>query len=49
MKGKDAYSFEIDLAHRIGKGGFGHVFRATRKHDQQVFAIKRSKDPLSLL
>jgi hypothetical protein len=49
MKGRDAYTFEIDLAHRIGMGGFSHVFRATRNHDQQDFAIKRSKDPLTLL
>ena len=29
-------------------GGFAHVFRATRKHDQQVFALKRSKDAVEL-
>ena len=30
-------------------GGFGNVFRAVRKYDQQVFAIKRSKDAVELL
>ena len=30
-------------------GGFAHVFRATRRHDQQVFALKRSKDALEFL
>ena len=30
-------------------GGFAHVFRAVRKYDQQLFAIKRSRDPLDLL
>jgi hypothetical protein len=30
-------------------GGFAYVFRAIRKHDQQVFAIKRSKDAVELL
>ena len=30
-------------------GGFAQVFRAVRKHDQQVFAIKRSKDEINLL
>jgi serine/threonine protein kinase len=30
-------------------GGFAHVFRATRKHDQQVFALKRSKDAVEFL
>ena len=27
-------------------GGFAHVVRATREHDQQVFALKRSNDRL---
>ena len=30
-------------------GGFATIFRATRKHDQQVFAIKRSMLPVELL
>ena len=30
-------------------GGFAHVFRAVRKHDQQVFALKRSKDAVEFL
>jgi serine/threonine protein kinase len=29
-------------------GGFAHVFKAIRKHDQQEFAIKRSRDELDL-
>ena len=30
-------------------GGFAYVFKAIRKHDQQVFAIKRSREELDLL
>jgi serine/threonine protein kinase len=30
-------------------GGFAQVFRAVRKHDQQVLAIKRSKDEIEFL
>ena len=30
-------------------GGFAHVFRAVRKHDKQIFAIKRSKDAIDFL
>jgi serine/threonine protein kinase len=30
-------------------GGFAHVFRAIRKHDQQEVAIKRSRDELELV
>jgi serine/threonine protein kinase len=30
-------------------GGFAHVFRAVRKHDQHIFALKRSKDALDFL
>jgi serine/threonine protein kinase len=37
------------LANQIGIGGFGRVFKATRKYDHQVFAIKRSRDALGLL
>ena len=33
-----------DLSHLIGRGGFANVFRATRKHEKQTFAIKVSKD-----
>ena len=50
LKGEGAYDFnprkKDDL---IGSGGFGYVFRAIRKHDQQIFAIKISKDYLGLL
>ena len=49
MKGKDAYAYDVELANQIKFGGFGRVFRATRKRDQQIFAIKRSKDPIGLL
>ena len=41
-KGKSAYSYYLDRDYLIGEGGFGHVLRATRKHDQKKFAIKRS-------
>ena len=30
-------------------GGFGRVFRAIRRYDKQVLAIKRSKDAVELL
>jgi hypothetical protein len=33
----------------IGMGGFAKVFRANRKHDLQVFAIKRSKESVEIL
>jgi serine/threonine protein kinase len=47
--GKDAYLFEVHKEHLIGEGGFAHVFRAIRKHDQKRFAIKRSKIAAGLL
>jgi serine/threonine protein kinase len=37
------------MDHIIGKGGFSNVFRATRKSDKQVFAIKRSQVAMDLL
>ena len=50
LKGEGAYDYNTrkkdDL---IGRGGFGYVFKAIRKHDQQIFAIKISKDPLFYL
>jgi len=48
-EGSGAYSFKQNKDHLIGMGGFAHVFRAIRKHDQQVFAIKRSKDAIDFL
>ena len=48
-QGSDAYLFKTDKAHLIGAGGFAQVFRAMRKHDQQVFAIKRSMSSVELL
>jgi serine/threonine protein kinase len=30
-------------------GGFARVFRATRKLDQQTFAVKRSNNPVGVL
>ena len=48
-QGEEAYFFKPNKDHQIGMGGFAHVFRAVRKHDQQLFAIKRSRDPLDLL
>jgi hypothetical protein len=50
LKGEGAYDYNRkktdDL---IGRGGFGYVFRAIRKHDQQIFAIKISRDELIYL
>jgi hypothetical protein len=50
QKGEGAYDYnprkKDDL---IGSGAFGNVFRAIRKHDQKILAIKISKDYLSLL
>jgi serine/threonine protein kinase len=48
-EGSEAYSFKPSKDHLIGMGGFGYVFRAVRKHDQQVFAIKRSMITVDLL
>ena len=48
-EGIDAYSFKPNKDNLLGMGGFAHVFRAIRKHDQQVFAIKRSKDAIDFL
>ena len=48
-EGIEAYSFKPNKDHLIGMGGFAHVFRATRKHDQKVFAIKRSMTPVDFL
>jgi hypothetical protein len=44
MTGKEAYSFELKKENLIGEGGFARVFKAKRKYDQQVVAIKRSRD-----
>jgi serine/threonine protein kinase len=49
MEGKEAYSYKANKDHLIGMGGYAHVFRAIRKHDQQEFALKRSKDALDFL
>jgi serine/threonine protein kinase len=48
-EGNEAYSFKPNKDHLIGMGGFAYVFRAVRKHDQQVFAIKRSMITVDLL
>jgi serine/threonine protein kinase len=48
-EGSEAYSFKPNKDHLIGMGGFAHVFRAVRKHDQQMFAIKRSMTPVDFL
>ena len=49
QQGEEAYFYKQNKDHFIGMGGFAAVFRAVRKHDQQSFAIKRSRDPLDLL
>ena len=33
--------FEIDLKKPLGKGGFGSVYKATKKDSNEVYAIKR--------
>jgi serine/threonine protein kinase len=35
--------------HLIGEGAFAHVFRVTRRYDQQVLALEMSKDPVDIL
>ena len=45
-EGKEAYSFEPNKDQLIESGDFTDVFRAVRKHDQQLFTIKRYKDAL---
>ena len=50
LKGDGAYDYNRKkTADFIAKGGFGYVFRAIRKHDQQIFAIKISKEELIYL
>ena len=47
LKGEGAYDYNRKkAADRIGRGGYSNVFRAIRKHDQQIFAIKISKAEL---
>jgi len=41
-KGIDAYNFKNTKENHIGTGGYGNVFRATRKYDNRVIAIKQS-------
>ena len=48
-EGSEAYFFKQNKDHLIGTGGFAHVFSAVRKHDQQLFAIKRSMINIDLL
>jgi len=50
LKGKGAYDYDRKRsADFIAKGGFGYVFKAIRKHVQQIFAIKISKEELMYL
>ena len=50
LKGDGAYDYNRKkTADFIAKGGFGYVFRAIRKHDHQIFAIKISKEELIYL
>jgi serine/threonine protein kinase len=50
VKGDGAYDYNRrKTADLIGKGGFSYVFKAIRKHDQQIFAIKISKEELIYL
>ncbi len=50
LKGNGAYDYNPRKSDDfIAKGGFGYVFRAIRMHDQQIFAIKISKDYIYLL
>ena len=41
-QGIDAYDFKDTKENLIGTGGFSHVFRGTRKHDNHNIAIKQS-------
>ena len=50
VKGDGAYDYNRrKTSDLIGKGGFSYVFKAIRKHDQQIFAIKISKEELIYL
>ena len=44
-KGQNAYDYNDSAADQlIGRGGFGYVFRALRKFDKQIFAIKVARE-----
>ena len=44
-KGPNAYDYNDNSADQlIGRGGFGYVFRALRKFDNKMFAIKVAKE-----
>ena len=47
--GKDAYLYRNDKDHFLGRGGFGLVFKGTRKFDERKIAIKISKEVLEFL
>ena len=50
LRGQEAYDYDRKRsADFIAKGGYGYVFKTIRKHDEQIFAIKISRDELIYL
>jgi len=50
LKGQEAYDYDRKRsADFIAKGGYGYVFKTIRKHDEQIFAIKISKEEMRYL
>ena len=45
LKGDGAYDYDQTKSENLlGRGGFSNVLKAIRIHDQQIFAIKISKN-----
>jgi serine/threonine protein kinase len=42
LHGIDAYELKYSKVNLLGSGAYSNVFRATRKYDNKIIAIKRS-------